>query len=623
MKLNKINKFMAAVLLTGAPMLWSACTDTWNEHYNVVPGGMADQASLLENIAADPALSNFYKVVNNIGGAELLNSPQQFTIWAPRNLSDAQVDSIIEVYKSDAAAGMKWEDNKAVTQFLQNHMALYARPVSSYTADTVVMRNLKYMFMEGNSNTSGTLAGNAFNDMVICNNGILYKTDDVLQFFPNVREYTELNPNMSKLTEFFKSWDEYELDLEASTPGGVEDGKTVYLDSVTTLYNRFLNSYGYIHREDSVYTFLAPTDEVWNKEYEKYSQYFNYTHENSLAAIRDSLHDIHTALCILEGRFFNTSKNWRYNFHPEDSLCSTWYWENQKNNPRVGVYYKPQEGILNGLQKSTCSNGVVYIDNKGVIDPRTTFFTRDEFDCDLNYELPKDKNSDPTMNAQRVTYEMMNAPRYEYVYDEEGNIVEEKLISDGGIKKYSGVEISAKTASSQAEVEYKITSTLSNVYYNIYLVTLPAIADRTNTRPTWFEVQHREQNDKGVFGTKTNFVNPHAITADSDVENADVILAQSNNNRCYVASGESIDTILVASAFKLDYTGYSIDGGVLRLTVKSFGPSTPAYREKIYTRTLRLNEIILVPFETKEEAEAAADDLNAFNNAVLAGLKEN
>jgi hypothetical protein len=43
----------------------------------------------------------------------------------------------------------------------------------------------------------------------------------------------------------------------------------------------------------------------------------------------------------------------------------------------------------------------------------------------------------------------------------------------------------------------------------------------------------------------------------------------------------------------------------------------------IYTRTLSLCEFILVPFETKEEAEAAADDMDAFNDELLEANKEN
>lgn len=613
---------MAAVLLTGAPMLWSACTDTWNEHYEAVAGGMADQPSLWETISSDPSLRNLTKVIESIDAKDLLDSPQQFTVWAPKSLTEAQADSIIEVYKADKNAGLKWEDNKAITQFLQNHMALYARPVSEHTEDTVAMRNNKYMFMKGANATSGTLAGNAFGDMALCNNGILYKTNDVLQFFPNVREYTELHPNMSKLTAFLKHWDEYELDIAASTPGGIVDGKTVYLDSVVTRYNDFLSSYGYIQREDSVYTFLAPTDEVWDREYEKYSKYFNYNKGVS-DAIRDSLTDVHTAICILNGRFFNTSKNWRYNLHPEDSLCNTNYYEHQEHNPRLDVYYKPQEGILKGLDKAVCSNGAVYVDNKGAIDPRSTFFSRTDLECSTAYyyEIPKDKNNNPTMNVQNRDVTFVNYD-YDYVYDEEGNVIDYVETGNRTEKRYKWIEVSAKTASEQSMLEFKIPSTYSNVYYNVYVVSMPDLYSQ-NQLPTWFQVSQSVQNDKGVFGSKSYLNNPNPITADSEYDNLDQLLKQSNLSRGFVTNPYAIDTILVQKALKFDYSGVGVDGGVVKLNIESWGGSSSSIREKIYTRTLRLNEIILVPFETKEEAEAAADDLDAFNDAVLQALKEN
>lgn len=610
---------MAAALLAGAPLLWSACTDTWDEHYNVTPGGMADQPSLLENIAADPSLANFYKVVQGIEGADLLASPQQFTVWAPKSLTAAQADSVIAVYKADLAEGKKWEDNRAVTQFLQNHMALYTRPVSALTVDTVTMRNTKYMSLIGTSNKSGTINGHVFDDMVLSNNGILYKMNDVLPFFPNVRQFTENNAQMTGLTKFFKEYDEYELDEEASTPGGVQDGKVIYLDSVSTLYNRIINRYGLIEREDSLYACVAPTDEVWDREYEQYSQYFIYNQNVNHA---DSLADINTKDFIMKGRFFNISPRWRYNLHPQDSLCNTNYSERQEHNPRMNVYYKPEQNLLAGLAKYECSNGFVYVDNKGVIDPHTTFFGRHDIDAysPMYYELPKDKSNIPTMNAFNRTYEVYETQKVESgEYDEDGNPIYVDQETNRLKKRYNYVNVTAKTASAQTEIEYKVDRTLSNVYYNVYIVTCP---DRSNPLPTWFSVQQSVQNEKGVFGGKAYFNNPHPVTEGSCAD-SDVILKQGNNQRCFVASGEKVDTILVQTAVKYDYSGYGVDDGVVKLHISSFGPSGSSYREKIYTRSLRLNEIILIPFNSKEEAEAAADDIDAFSDEKLQALKEN
>ena len=123
MKTSRYSKLMAAVLLTGAPLFWSACSDTWDDHYEAQEGTMASQSSLLENIESNPGLANFLKVIKAIGGSETLNSPQQLTVWAPLNMTSAQADSVIAVYQQGVAQGLKLDDNKAITQFMQNHVA--------------------------------------------------------------------------------------------------------------------------------------------------------------------------------------------------------------------------------------------------------------------------------------------------------------------------------------------------------------------------------------------------------------------------------------------------------------------------------------------------------------------
>ena len=613
MKSKIFFRILAGGLLSMTLTLWTACSDAWDEHYSVTNGGMADQPSLLATIAADPSLKNFYRVVETIGASDMLNSSQQFTVWAPVNFTDEQADSVIAVYQQDADAGMKIEDNKAMTQFLQNHMALYTIAVSSLTDETVAMLNNKYMRLIGKSKDSGSLQGNPFNEAVLCNNGMLYKTEKLQTFFPNIRQYIELSGRMDSIADFIASFDEYTLDESASVPGGVVDGKTIYLDSVTNLYNRLLMQYGYVQREDSTYTFLAPTDDVWLSEYERYHKLFKY--DNSVNN-SDSLADNMTKTSIIRGRFFNTSKEWMYNRHPEDSLCNTSYMQRQIHYPRQNVYYKPENGILSDLEKIECSNGFVYVDNKGVIEPQTTFFGRSDIEASvpIYYEIPKNENNEPTVSADLMSYETYK--------DEEAAELELD-------HTYNYVQVVAiKPASGHTSLTYTIPSTYSGCYYNIYLVTVPN-PNKYNRMPLWFQVSHIEKNSEGVIPTNSNndykweyYNNPNPVTADN-TENGDVILKQSHSERCFVADAEKVDTILIQSAVKYDYAGAGLDDGVLKLRIGDFGPNSASYREKIYTRTLRLNEIIMIPFETEEEARAAAEDKNAFNDELLGRKKEN
>ena len=591
-------------------VLCVACTDTWDEHYDVTEGGMADQPTLLENIKSDASLANFYRAIVGIGGEATLNSPQQLTVWAPTGMTKEQADSIIAVYQNDKAnyeskfgTTQKWADNKAVKQFFQNHVALYSRSVSSLTDDTIAMMNRKYMHLVGTSQTQGSLDGNPFNEAVTSSNGMLYKVDHLQRFFPNVREYLEQQTRLDSISELIADYDEYELDEEASVPGEVVDGKTQYLDSVTVLYNPLLMSYGYIQREDSTYSLIAPTNEVWTKLYNEYKNYYVY---NPTVLNSDSLAEANTKFSIVRGLFFNTSAENKFNRHPEDSLVNTSYFERQQHNPRRNVYYHPFDngGILSGLESVECSNGRVYIDNKGVIDPRTTFFYRTDLSANFAqyYEIPKNATNEDRMNISQGQV---------LVYDNDSafNI----------LNTYNFVEVSSKTPSDQSEIAYKLPSILSGVYYNIYVVTIP---DMNTGLPCWFQVKHTERNAKGNFPTAQSFVNPYPVTEGS-VENSDVLIRQSNYNRCYVASNEKIDTILIQSAVQFPYSSVGVDDEMVRLSILSFGPSSPSYREAIYTRTLRLCEIILVPFATKEEAEAAADDIDAFNDELLEANKEN
>ncbi len=623
MRTKIFSKVMMAAVLLVSSVLWSACTDTWDDHYGVSDGVMADQESILTNLAADPDLANFYKVAQAVGMTDLLNSPQQLTLWAPVNFTNAQADSVIAVFVEDSIAGKKDDDNKAVSQFFQNHVALYSRTVSSETNDTIAMINGKYMHLVGTSSTSGTLQNNPFSDGLLCNNGMLYKADNVQTFFPNVREYTELQANMDSLTAFLTDYDEYELDEDASVPGGVVDGKTVYLDSVTNLTNEMLAKYGYIQREDSTYYLIVPTDELWKSEYDRYHKYYNYN--TVVVNNADSLANVETRKDIMCGRFFNMSLSSRYNFHPEDSLCNTQYVNSQQHNPRQNVYYNPESGILQGLEKVECSNGYIYIDDKGVIEPQTTFFGRKDLEAYMAryFELPDDvdKNGDPTgdktMNSTSGTY-----------YQLKDTSIDPDSVPDGDDSElynmYDYISITAKTSTADTEITYTLPSTFSGCYYNIYLVTVPS----SSGLPLWFKAQQNLLNDRGVFPeTWTNdtyFLNPHPVSEESDsvIANRDVILGQANNGRCYVASTEKVDTILLQAAVQYTYSSAGVDDGVVELKISSFGPSSNTYREKIYTRTLNLNEIIMIPYETEAEALAAQDDLDAFNDEKLEANKK-
>ena len=118
-----------ATLLVGATVLgFGACADEWNDHYDSDSGQLVtDAPSLLEQIKADADLQQFGRVLEHVGYDRVLASPQALTVWAPV-ISSQQADSIIQLYdtekQADANGRVKRdEENTAITQFVQNHMA--------------------------------------------------------------------------------------------------------------------------------------------------------------------------------------------------------------------------------------------------------------------------------------------------------------------------------------------------------------------------------------------------------------------------------------------------------------------------------------------------------------------
>ncbi len=608
MKRKVYTKIASLGVLMCMPAMWISCTDTWNEHFDAQGDAVASKSSLLANIAGDEKLGNFLRVVEAIGADDMLSSAQQYTVWAPRDLTAAQVDSIIAVYEQDKAGGRKLKDNRAMTQFIQNHISLFSRSISSMTNDTIPMLNNKYMHLVGHSATSGTLQGHAFNEAIITNNGMLYKIDAPLTFAPNVREYLEQHSELDSISHFLKSFDKYYLDENASVAGGVVDGETVYLDSVTYLTNDILSKFGYIQREDSLYMFVAPTNELWKNQLEQYRQYFTFT---QMIPNADSLASHLAKESIIRGRFFNISKNNKYNRAPQDSLCNTMYVNQQKHMPRTNVFYAPRQGILSGLTPVACSNGTVYVDNSGIIPHARTFFTRTDMPCYYSsyYNIPKDKNNKEQQSVLSMTHE---------VYDTTGTTL---------LKKFDYLYVTdITTGKGHGEMEFKIPDVMSNVYYNIYLVTVP---DMDKHLPSWFQSGLRIADEKGSFTNSRGdersvewFDNPNPVTPEKYAD-YDEMLKAKNVERCYVASGEKVDTVLLQTAIKFPYANYGLSNPdpTVKLTIKSFGLSSPA--ETKYTRRLRLCEIILVPFENEDEAKAKANDLDSFNDDKLQENQEN
>ena len=602
---------LATACLAVPALFMGACSDEWDKHYE--GEGMqsaADQPTLLALVQADQDLQQFLRVVQHTGYDKVLDSPQSLTLWAPV-ISQAEADSIIALYDvqkrqyitmpDGSQRNILDKDNNAIVQFMQNHIALFARSVSKEFNDSVRMMNGKYMILQqDNLNNIPFLRKN-----VVASNGIFYKLPRKQNFFANVRDYLEVNPLLTSVAAYYDLFDNYTLDEASSVQRGIVDGKIVYADSVLELSNTLHSSLGWINREDSSYLFLAPSNEVWEREYAQFLPYFNFVNyvEN-----RDSVADLNAKFSIIRGRLFNLNEQ----RSAQDSIVNTMHF-NSSVYYGLNVFARPydQGGLLAGLSPVTCSNGQVYVDTEGRIDHKLTFMearfiAASDPQARRTPLLNVNSTTQPQVSvltratADTVTY---NGEKLRFDFGTTPNYMEMRPVT------YTGV------TNTNSSMYFYLQNTLSNVYYNVYLVTVPAYVnadgyDESEVRPTRFQVYYNER----LMDNRTSTTNNPNDDASFDPPTKDRALNVPDGQDQYKAgssyfqtTGDQVDYICIDRARLATVSAYNFFGSsnlpAMRYRVTS-AVRPPDINSGTQTNVMRIHGIIYIPFATQEEAEA-------------------
>lgn len=538
-----------------AAVVMAACTDEWDGHY---AEDKSTKGTLWEAIQERSELSNFARVIEATGYKERLESSQMFTVFAPvnENFSSEEAEALIGSYEKEKAQGVREEDNSVVAQFVQNHIALFNRSVSSMTNDSITLMNGKYEVLTAQKFGERTILSR--NQYV--GNGVLFTIEGPEEYFPNVFEYIGLNGQTDSLFEFLDLYSVYEFAPDQSVAGDIVDGKTVYLDSVFHLTNAMLREYGHINREDSNYLALVPSDRMWKELYDEYVGYFNY---NNLTMKRDSMVRTHTRRAIADGTIFNLNMQAAY---LRDSARSTKYEDLYANEisyaePRYYIYRNPYVGggAFEGAAETVCSNGRVMIQDTWKIDKRETFYQQIKVEAEANRYVDTIIQAKEPLNVRAVP---MSNPFY------------------GKISANYFMEAQPLTTASSTSVRYSIPDQLSNLGYDIYAVFVPAIAYNENASAedrlpcrVRFTLGYLEQDGTE---TTTSLRNP--------VDNA----------VNFETTPDVIDTLLVAQDFKFPTCAFGLEDPQVTLRVASNLTSSMSSR---FTRTLRMDCIILKPHE--------------------------
>lgn len=557
--MKAINKYMKASGLFCAALALGACSDEWDDHYDVAGGVPGSNVTLWETMNANSQLSNFTKVLEACGYKPSLAGNQVFTVFAPTNdnLTAEDADSIISLYNQEKAAGVINKDNKAIKEFVQNHIALYNYSVATAGADTtIVMMNGKYQTLG-----PAAFAGQSLlTKNQLTKNGVLFTMGSPAEYLPNVFEYLSKDAALDSLASFLYSYNVYEFDPDQSVPGEIIDGETTYLDSVKVLKNDVLKQYiGEVNEEDSVFWMLAPNNEQWKAMFNQYSTYFNY---DDKVANRDSLSYLYAHLFVANGNVFSMSNN------TETSMRDSAYSVNALpasmreqvygfKDARPYIYDRPFDagGAFENAEKIKCSNGYVLKVPNWNLTPDQTFLRRIKVEAERT-AYRKEYAEGASRIPSIVTVSPDNTEFYNKI---SGN-------------KY--LELLSVSKDSKPSVTFNIPNVLSNVPYNIKLVMAPALAGDT--------LATDEQRKLLLVTTTLGWNKQDGSETTKQLQ------------RRMEVQKDVVDTLLLAEDFVFETCSYSLDNPQVTLKIESSGRPSGSKKDQ-YQTSLRLDCIILEP----------------------------
>jgi len=424
---------------------FTACSDTWDDHYD--KGLATSDKSLLQLIEDDDQLGDFLKVINttkvynnskktDISFADLLNSDQTLTVWAPKD-GTFNIDSLLAECETEKG------DSMVAQHFVMNHISHNLYSMGPTTNTTALMLNGKQAQVTANKIRNASLVqGNSNNP---AKNGLLHVISDDINYSYNIYEGLTSLDEYSHLGDYLLKYEKQELDENRSIQSGLVDGEKVYSDSVMKKENPLFNVFGKINSEDSAFVMLLPDEKIWRPVYEEALPYFDY----GSVAKADSISNYWVNRMLMQDLFYNRNMQ-----HLADSAFSTSY---AKNDPEYHVYYKPlaaggifsDEYVADSIEGS---NGVYYKLRQWPFTKQQLYF------WPIKVETEREANM---LSYSDCTLEYRDA--------------DADTISGGYLR------INPKTSSSNWTCTFEVANTLAGTY-DICVVLLPKTVYNTASR---------------------------------------------------------------------------------------------------------------------------------------------
>ncbi|WP_164891190.1 fasciclin domain-containing protein [Botryobacter ruber] len=257
--------FLTAFVLTAL----SACEDKWEEHTALQDAVLKE--NLLEPINTNPNLSRFAEYLKKSGYDELLKSSKLFTVWAPTNEALVAIDQDVV------------NDPEKLRQFVGNHIS-YQQYYTYSPNPSLRIKAINGKYLVWDRSTETIEGASVVEANMQRGNGVLHVINKTLEPKPNTWEYLNSLTVGERQKEFInsQSFDFFDPNLAEQTGVDPATGAPVYKEGTGIVWrNTYLEKVRNIMHEDSLNTFIVLTDNAFEQEYNKISNFFVTTSEDS------------------------------------------------------------------------------------------------------------------------------------------------------------------------------------------------------------------------------------------------------------------------------------------------------------------------------------------------------
>ena len=498
----------------------SSCQEAeWNDYYKE----QNSSKTLMEIIDSNPQTTQFAAALRQNGLDKLLSSSQTFTVFAPDNQA------------MNGYASATDDQNR----FFYNHICRYIyTPGDVQKLDPenqplrIKMLNGKYQNLD--ITTGSLLFGNLakVTHTETATNGALNIINSRAPFYNNIYEEIKKKDRTDSIANYLQAMDEYTFLPGQSTIIGTNDkGETIY-DSVFQFRNKWMETYGDIHLEDSVYSIIVPSNTAWTKHYNKVKPYYRTFGEGTTTisgiqvkgtysvgdATSDSLCDLHTRETITHDLVFRHTQNID---NPDgDSLIST----------SGNIFHNPRQ-LFQDTEERGVSNGRFFLTNELKHTPQESWHK------EIKIEAEASQNYAQQYCSSTYASSVLNYPQFA------GQISDNSFL----IANPSALSFQKNT------LRFQIPNTIASKY-NIYIVTVPGSAVDTTL------INHPET----LRGTKLQFYLTYVhengtlsrdavITTPVDFNGTQTPTPIDSKKPAFITDAVNVNRMLVAKNFQFPY----------------------------------------------------------------------